>query len=340
VRRLALLAAAFALAVLAAGMVVQAPTAQPTSPLVNGVCRSDQAVIPAAELPETVDLEDCPIGGSVIRDHGVGTVLPDPGEAIYVEAMMTDGAQELEVARYLDGTVELEHVGDESVEAQDEPEIGVAGTSPGECSDKAFTHNKWWVHPMDSDTPRLRWYFNPKTTPGELSSKSALSAMRRGTANIMDMQSNCRRGDRVPESMSYEGATSANAQIGSRGNCSGNDGMTVVSFGRLSQSMLAAACTISVIDRPYNRVKWADIMLNKAHYSWTNNPGARSCRSKFDLESVITHERGHTFGLGHVSESSHGKLTMSTGMSACQSSERSLGLGDWLGLERKYSKAG
>ena len=75
-RRLALLAAAFALATLAAGMVVQAPTAQTASP---EACRSEQAVIPATELPETVDLEDCPIGGSVITDNGVGTVLPAPG---------------------------------------------------------------------------------------------------------------------------------------------------------------------------------------------------------------------------------------------------------------------
>jgi hypothetical protein len=297
-------------------------------------------MIPAAELPERVDLDHCPIGGSVIRDHGVGTVLPEPGEAIYVEAMMTDGAQELEVARFGDGTVELEHVGDESVEAQDEPEIGVAGSSQGECSDNAFTHNSWWVHLEDPRFPRLRWYYNPKTTPDELSSSGAVSAIRRGTANITETQSNCRRGDRVPEAMSYEGTTSANAQIGSRGNCSGNDGMTVVSFGRLSKGMLAATCTVYVKDRPYDRVKWSDIMINKAHHRWTNNPGARSCRSKYDLESMITHERGHTFGLGHVSESSHPKLTMSTGMFACQSSERTLGLGDWLGLKRKYSKDG
>ncbi len=322
-RRLTLLAAAFALAVLAAGMVVQAPTAQTTSP---EACRSNQAVIPAAELPERVDLDHCPIGGSVITDHGVGTVLPAPGESIYVEALRTDGSQELQVTRYRDGTVELEHVGDESAAAQDELEIGVAGSSPGECADRAYTNLNYRVE-FD-----LRWYFNRNTTPDELSSKGALGAIRRGTANITDMQSNCRREDRVPHFMDYQGTTNAHAQVDSRAHCAGNDSTTVVSFGKMPEGTLAVTCTISIS----GNVKWSDIMINKARHGWTTNPGSRSCRSKYDVESVMTHERGHTFGLDHVSEASHPKLTMSSAMRACQSSERSLGLGDWLGLKEKY----
>jgi hypothetical protein len=323
VRRLALLAAAFVVAALAAGMVVQAPTAQTTSP---EACRSNQAVIPAAELPERVDLEECPIGGSVITDHGVETVIPAPGEGSYVEALTTEGPQELQVTRYRNGTVELEHVGDETAEAQDELEIGVAGSSPGECSDQAYTNAPYRVE------FNLRWYFNRNTTPDELSSKSALSAIRRGTQNITDTQSKCRRADRVPHFMDYEGFTSAHA-------CPGhNDRMTVVSFGTLPQGTLAQTCTVYEIDDHENRTKWSDILINKARYNWTTNPGAR-CESKYDLETVVTHERGHTFGLGHVSEGSHGKLTMSERINGmCQSSERSLGLGDWRGLDRKYPK--
>ena len=51
----------------------------------------------------------------------------------------------------------------------------------------------------------------------------------------------------------------------------------------------------------------------------------------------MTHERGHTFGLNHVAESGHGNLTMSTIINGtCQASERTLGRGDVIGLDRKY----
>ena len=328
-RQLALLAAGFALAVLAAGMVVQSPAAQTTGTGVNDACRSGEAGIPASDLPEIVDLENCPIGGSVITDNGVRTVLPAPGEGIYVEAMTTEGAQELQLTRYRDGTVELKHVGDESEEARVEPETVVTARSPGECSDRAYTNANFRVE------FNLKWYFNPKTTPDELSSSGALSAIRRGTVNITDTQSNCRRGDRVPHFMDYQGP------IRDRYACSGNDDWSVVSFGELPQGTLAQTCTKYqvVSGDPTNNVKKSDILINKARYNWTTNPGARSCKSRYDLESVVTHERGHTFGLGHVSEDSHRNLTMSTQINGpCQSSERSLGLGDWRGLDRKYPR--
>ena len=324
-RRFTLLVAAFALAALAAGMVVRAPIAQTTSLGGDGACHSNQAAIPATDLPQTVDLKQCPIGERMITDNGVETALPARGEGIYIEAMTTDGSQELQVTHYRNGTVKLEHAGDETADVQEKPQVGVTASSPSECSDGAYTDLNLRVE-FD-----LRWYYNRNTTPEELSNKSALSAIRRGTANITDMQSKCRRGDRVPHTMSYEGSTDEHACPGT------NDSMSVVSFGTLPQGTLAQTCTFYVLDDPYNRVKWSDILINKASYNWTTNPGARSCKSRYDLESVVTHERGHTFGLGHVSEDSHGNLTMSERINGpCQSSERSLGLGDWSGLAHKY----
>jgi hypothetical protein len=328
VRRLILLSAAIALAVLAVGAIARTPAAQ-TSPEVREACRSDKATIPAASLPEIVELEDCPIGGRVITDHGIGTVLPAPGQSIYVDSYTTEGSQELEVTRYRDGTVELKYVGDES---QSEPEIGTA-RSPGECSDGAYDDLS---RKVKGD---LLWYFNPRTTPDELSRKAAVRAIRKGTANITNTRNNCRLGDRVPSyvSMAYNGSTRDRAQVGTGGGCSGNDSKTVVSFGRLPKTALAVTCTVVALESGYDRVHWSDIMINKTNYNWTTRPDARSCRGKYDLAGTVTHERGHTFGLGHVSESSHAKLTMSDRSNGtCQSSERSLGLGDVRGLGNKY----
>jgi predicted Zn-dependent protease len=61
-----------------------------------------------------------------------------------------------------------------------------------------------------------------------------------------------------------------------------------------------------------------------------------TCSSRFSVEAVATHEFGHAFGLGHVSETYHPSLTMSSVIRACQGSESTLGLGDVRGLNALY----
>jgi hypothetical protein len=62
-------------------------------------------------------------------------------------------------------------------------------------------------------------------------------------------------------------------------------------------------------------------------------PGARSCRGRYDLEGTVTHERGHTCGPDHISESSRGNLTMSErSKRAVPGLGAGLGSGDVLGL--------
>ena len=317
---------------LAVGIITRTPEAQTTS-VTYEACRPSKGTITASSLPNTFSLKRCPVGERVIRDHGVGTVLPAPGQGIFVDALTDTGSQELEVTRDRDGTIELSYVGDES---QSEPEIGTA-SSPGECSDGAKNVLDYAVKKPQHGG--LHWEFNTRTTPHELSRKGALRAIRNGTANIMRMKNNCRLGNVIPREVifAYDGSTRDHAQVGTGGGCTGNDEKTVVSFGRLPKSSLAVTCTIRSLESGYDRVHWSDTMINKTNYNWTTRPGARSCRGKYDLASTMTHERGHTFGLGHVSESSHRKLTMSDRSNGpCQSSERSLGLGDWRGLSCKY----
>jgi hypothetical protein len=55
------------------------------------------------------------------------------------------------------------------------------------------------------------------------------------------------------------------------------------------------------------------------------------------LEATVTHEAGHVFGLGHVGERRHGRLTMSPYIDGpCQNGEATLGWGDLRGLQQIY----
>jgi hypothetical protein len=260
-------------------------------------------------------------------DDGVGSDLPDPGEGVYAEALMPDGAQELEVYRYRDGTVEFDHVGDDSESAGITP----LAKAPGECRDAAYAD---WGYRVNST---LSYSFNRSSTPPELSADAAEAAIRKAGANITSTRNQCRMGDRVPATLTYAGNTVANANADGN-SCTNRDGGSVVSFGDYTRGVLAVACTYFTGNPAgYDEVTEADVKVNRTSFNWTTRPGARSCKNKFDLEAVMTHERGHSFGLGHVDESRHGKLTMSPIINGpCQSSERTLGRGDVLGLEQKY----
>jgi hypothetical protein len=77
-------------------------------------------------------------------------------------------------------------------------------------------------------------------------------------------------------------------------------------------------------------------MLINSDIDWALSE--ESCRRGEELlEATITHEFGHIFGLSHVSERTHGDLTMSpTSNGPCVADEITLGLGDVLGLEELY----
>ena len=63
----------------------------------------------------------------------------------------------------------------------------------------------------------------------------------------------------------------------------------------------------------------------------------RSASNEYMLEPVVTHEVGHAYGLDHVGEINHGRLTMSIFIDGtCENQESTLGLGDMKGLEALY----
>ena len=297
-------------------------------------CRDDATTISAQELPATVELDQCPLSGREIEDNGIGTTVPPVGFAIYAESYGPAGSQELTVTPFSDGTIGLAQVGSES--SRDSSQTFGASrlrtSQLGACSDTAYTDRPYTLR------DHLRYYFNCRTTPRELAVRSASRTILKAGRNLARSRNDCGLRDHVPAHMIYEGSTHNGANISSDGHCTATDNQSVIGFGTLPRGSTATTCDIYAIQSGYDRPTESDTRINKARYTWTTHPLRRSCKHRYDLESTVTHERGHTFGLGHVSESQHGSLTMSpTSEGPCQLSERTLGRGDVRGLNNKYN---
>lgn len=141
--------------------------------------------------------------------------------------------------------------------------------------------------------------------------------------------------DRVEGRLIYEGTTGRSADMDAAGNCRETDHRSVVDFGDLPASATGNACVYSYVEPGLNRTSSADIRLNKADQRWAARI-AGPCRDRYDVQSTVTHERGHHFGLGEASPSRHPWLTMRASGEPCRTYERSLGLGDAAGLNAKY----
>jgi hypothetical protein len=120
--------------------------------------------------------------------------------------------------------------------------------------------------------------------------------------------------------------------VSKTGICTSNDGVSVADFGALPTGTLAVACTYY----SGGRAVASDIRFNKGYRWYAGSKPPADCSNRFSLRAVATHERGHTFGLGHVSDRAYPFLTMSTSIGPCTNSASSLGLGDIKGLRALY----
>ena len=203
--------------------------------------------------------------------------------------------------------------------------LAVTPASPDPCVDKAksFTGGAW--------TGTMSWAFRASSTPEDLSRTATAKALKRSVANITGAHNDCGRVDRVSATAAYLGATGRALDFKDLGSCKPTgDRVNVVGFGRVPNGDAALTCIWSIGDQ----IIEADMKLDRSA-GWATS--LASCHSASLLEAVATHEFGHVFGLGHVPEATHGRLTMSERLDGlCEDNEASLGLGDMLGLEKLY----
>ncbi len=193
------------------------------------------------------------------------------------------------------------------------------GISPPPCNDNAFNTLG------GKQTGTYKWSFKATSAPSGLNRTSVANVLQKSFTNVTGANNDCSRADSISATHQYLGTTSRSP------NCNKRDGHNVVGFGKLDFGVLAVTCywinggkIVEADMRITTRESWA-LSLSSCH---GNMPM---------LEATITHEAGHVFGLGHVGEKKHGRLTMSTYLDGpCDYNEATLGLGDMLGLESMY----
>lgn len=331
-RRSYAVAVASALALFVVGVLAGVSSAQTESTLYSA-CKPNNAVVRAAQLPRVVDQDRCPVAGRAItEDGGPGSRLPEPGTAVEVEWLTLNGTQELTVANPTGGTFVLGEVGEESA-IRRSPAGGSEATVQRAAGDGCQATNYSLLSGRVYGT--YAWRFNSGSTPGANDVGNVERELRLATTNVTEVQNPCGIGDGVEPRHTYEGRTAAQTDLSSDGQCGGDDGLSVTGFGDLPTTVVGATCNYTTISTGPDDLVESDLKMNKVDSAWTAEVTA-GCSDRFDVQSLATHERGHTFGLNHVGMETNPDQTMNPLVSPCDTSWRSLGRGDALGLNRRY----
>jgi len=261
--------------------------------------------------------------GDLVTVDGAGVTAPAPGKTVALSIDRVGApSTTLVVSTATDGTVTVSDGTDGTAAAA--PDGG-----PDKCDDNDYT-----LLDGSSWPGTYEWHFKKSSTPNELTKKKAKKAMKRSVGNITDASNDCGEADQVSATHSYEGSTSSSSDVnGSNLTCDATpNGLNVTEFGDITGTgVLAATCTYSGFG---GDITAASVLVNTDFEWWISG----SCSfGAYGLKAVQTHEYGHAFGVGHVDETNHGNLTMSTNINDdCSNFEASLGLGDILALEDLY----
>jgi hypothetical protein len=206
----------------------------------------------------------------------------------------------------------------------DELRIGSAkavniAAAPGPCADAAYRL-------LGATWPKgsYSWSYHAPSTPKYLPLGGVVNVLSKSFDNIANANNDCGLPDNVSATHSYLGSTATKAKCGRR------DNKNVIGFKALEFGVLAVTCYWTRAGRMVE----ADMQITTREQWALSNA---SCSNEMILEATITHEAGHVFGLDHVGERKHGRLTMSPYIDgSCDDNESTLGWGDIRGLEAMY----
>jgi hypothetical protein len=197
--------------------------------------------------------------------------------------------------------------------------------SPPACKDHTFNleGHKW--------VKGLRYKIDLAGMPKRFHRTTVVSQVRAANANMRKGRNTCGRAHITTPVSHYLGRTTQKPDIGAAGpSCKAPNGTNVVGFGNLPGGLLGWTCYWWGGN---GRMLEADMLIDNGKYLATKLPA--TCTNKWDFEGTVTHEWGHAYGLAHTGNG-HANLTMQHLLSPCSGYARTLGLGDWLGMNHMY----
>ena len=292
-------------------------------------CRSTADTLTIEQLPAGSDVEACRAVGRVVEHDGLLLAVPEPGTVAGVEALGASGeAQLLQIEVSESGTISYPDevtVGHDALTSAQR-----AAADPTACADGAYATNDLRV-----PAAGYEWWVGDGSMPGGLSKAAARKAFADALDNVTGTSNSCGNDDVVGPGATYQGTTSAEANISAASTCTARDKTSTWDGGNLRGDHLALTCWwATAVPDAANTLVEADVRFNTSDYEFTNSPNS-SCTDQYDIRSVATHEAGHVFGLGHVG-AGHSQLTMYVDTVACSTKTRTLGKGDVLGLASIY----
>lgn len=296
----------------------------------DGLCLLQ--TVDASAIPITIaPLSTCSLVGKVVTSGLAGVKVPPPNFQNSASVSLAGGGEdELIVYTDPDGVVHVDARPAGATGTAQTP--GDSSAYPDPCSDRAFTTMNF------KESDRHLWRYNATGEPSNLAATSLDDqAIIESYNNITTGRTECNRGGRKPSGLSnqYGGLSSTPVGATPSGTCTATDNNNTVGWVRLNINATAITCSSAF--RPgiiVGELMESDTALN-SNFPWVTN--IANCTSGYDITSTMTHEVGHTYGMGHVDEATHGNLTMSTTSNGqCQISERTLGEGDLSGLESLY----
>lgn len=295
----------------------------------SGALRAD--TLPPVVSPAACDLR----GRQIVAGSARLTVPPRGTGASAVEGTAAGEEAMLVVLTGPDGSVTVTHQTPEQHEDRGgAPAAGGAATATTAAATGAACRDGSYTTMGYKFTGRFDWHLNPAGTPGNIRS-TALTAIAMATADVARGSNKCGLYRKPKLSQRYAGSTGRKPQITSAGSCtSRGDGVSVTGWMYLPK-VLAYTCSYYKWNGHSWVVSESDMALSTA-FSWFTGGVPRGCRYTFDLRGVTVHERGHTYGLGHVDNRTHGSLTMSPYSAPCTTANRALGYGDYRGLTLMY----